>query len=133
MSYQVLDLYGKDITARSRLQSASSETLREALEAHGLPVSGTKAQRAQRLVDIGITQERLDAEYGWRAREARLALRAMPYSKYDERVQREERDRFMRWQRSDWLQSVEDAIFQHEMLGVSAIHFSGDHRPTEQA
>lgn len=71
-SYQVTDLYGNDITARSRLQCASSATLRDALEVHGLPVSGTKAQRAQRLVDIGMTAERLEAEHCWRAREAKL-------------------------------------------------------------
>ena len=51
------------------------------------------------------------------------------YSPYDKRMQTEERARFMRWQRSDWLQSVEDEVFQHTMLGVTAIHFSGDHRP----
>ena len=71
MSYQVTDLDGNDITARSLLQCAAAPTLRDALEAHGLPVSGTKAQRAQRLVDIGMTADRLEAEHGWRAREAR--------------------------------------------------------------
>jgi len=35
----------------------------------------------------------------------------------------------MRAARSSWLSSVEDIIFEHERLGVSAIAFSGDTRP----
>ena len=71
MGYQAFDADDNDVTARDRLKCASTPTLRDALEANGLPVSGTKAQMAQRLVDIGMTAERLEAEHGWRARESR--------------------------------------------------------------
>jgi len=63
----------------------------------------------------------------------RVRPRWIPYSNNDVRVQREERARFQRWQQPDWLQSVEDVIFQHTMFGVSEIHFSGDHRPDAEA
>ena len=71
MSYQAFDMDGNDVTARDRLKCASTPTLRDALETRGLPVSGTKAQMAQRLLDIGMTAERLEDEHGWRARESR--------------------------------------------------------------
>ena len=67
-SYQAFDLHGNDTTARESLQNASAPTLRAALEGCGLPVSGTKAQQAQRLVDAGMTRDQLEAHFGWKAR-----------------------------------------------------------------
>lgn len=50
------------------------------------------------------------------------------YGPYEERTQRETRERVMGWMRSDWHSSLEDLIFQATMLGSPA-SFSGDHRP----
>ena len=52
----------------------------------------------------------------------------MPYTKFDEQAQRDERARRMRFARSDWNASVEDIEFEHQYFG-NDIPFSADHRP----
>lgn len=49
-------------------QSTSGATLRAACKGEGLPVSGTNAARARRLVDAGLTRDQVEERYGWRAR-----------------------------------------------------------------
>lgn len=49
-------------------QSTSGTTLRAACEGEGLPVSGTNAAKARRLVEKGLTRDEVEAKYGWRAR-----------------------------------------------------------------
>lgn len=45
-------------------------TLRAACKGEGLPVSGTNAARARRLVAAGLTKAEVEERYGWRARQA---------------------------------------------------------------
>ena len=46
-------------------------TLRAACEGEGLPVSGTNAAKARRLVTAGLTAAYVNEHYGWRARRAK--------------------------------------------------------------
>lgn len=48
----------------------SGSTLRAACKGEGLPVSGTNAAKARRLVEAGLTRAQVDERYGWRARQA---------------------------------------------------------------
>lgn len=48
--------------------ATSGTTLRAACEGEGLPVSGTNAAKARRLVEAGLTKDQVEAKYGWRAR-----------------------------------------------------------------
>ena len=49
-------------------QATSGTTLRAACEGEGLPVSGTNAAKARRLVEAGLTRDQVEAKYGWKAR-----------------------------------------------------------------
>lgn len=48
--------------------SVNGATLRAACAGEGLPVSGTNAARARRLVAAGLTRQQVEENYGWRAR-----------------------------------------------------------------
>jgi hypothetical protein len=48
--------------------STNGTTLRAACKGEGLPVSGTNAARARRLVEVGLTRAQVEEKYGWRAR-----------------------------------------------------------------
>lgn len=66
----ILDMNDNDITEASNIRCSSAPTLRAALEALGLPVSGTKWQQAHRLADAGLTAREIEDRFGWRARES---------------------------------------------------------------
>lgn len=51
-------------------QATSGTTLRAACEGEGLPVSGTNAAKARRLVVAGLTRDQVEERYGWKARRA---------------------------------------------------------------
>lgn len=48
--------------------ATNGTTLRAACEGEGLPVSGTNAKKARRLVEHGLTRDQVEERYGWRAR-----------------------------------------------------------------
>ncbi len=54
------------------------------------------------------------------------------YGAYEERFQREVRERHLQWVRGSWLSSVADIDFECFFLGSPAT-FSGDLRPTDRA
>ncbi len=60
---------GVDVTEPTRLAQENGDTLRHALKAHGLAVSGTKRQQAKRLADAGVTSEHVKERHNWRIRQ----------------------------------------------------------------
>jgi hypothetical protein len=59
---------GKDVTEEIAISEQNGATLRHALLAHGLPVSGTRRQRGRRLAEAGVTAEHIKDHHGWQAR-----------------------------------------------------------------
>lgn len=51
--------------------ATNGTTLRAACKGEGLAVSGTNAQRGQRLVEAGMTRAEVEEKYGWQARQGR--------------------------------------------------------------
>lgn len=59
---------GRDITEPLRLSEQNGATLRDALAAHDLPVSGTKRERACRLANAGVSFNHVVEWHTWRRR-----------------------------------------------------------------
>lgn len=68
---KVVHMDGERIISSSQwelMYCTSGVTLRAACKGEGLKVSGTNEERGRRLAEKGLTNEQVEARYGWRAR-----------------------------------------------------------------